>query len=38
VGGMFGSKEEDVTGGWRKFHDGELHKFYFSLDIIRMIR
>jgi hypothetical protein len=34
--GMFGSKRKDVTGGWIKFHDEELHNFYFSIDIIRI--
>jgi hypothetical protein len=22
---VFGPKEEEVTGGWRKLHDEELH-------------
>jgi hypothetical protein len=26
----FESKREDVTGGWRKLCDGELHNFVFS--------
>jgi hypothetical protein len=27
-----------VTGGWRKLHDEELHNFYFSPNIIRIIK
>jgi hypothetical protein len=33
---MFGSKREEVTGGWRKLHNEELHNLYFSPDIIRV--
>jgi hypothetical protein len=25
--GMFGPKGEEVTGGWRKLHNKELHNF-----------
>jgi hypothetical protein len=25
-------------GDWRKLHDEELHKFYFSPNVIRMIK
>jgi hypothetical protein len=28
---------DEVTGGWRKLHNQELHKLYFSPNIIRMI-
>jgi hypothetical protein len=27
---IFGSKRDDVTGGWRKIHNEELHNFYFN--------
>jgi hypothetical protein len=27
-----------VTGGWRKLHNEELHNFYSSPSIIRMIK
>jgi hypothetical protein len=33
-----GSKRDEVTGGWRKLHDEELHNLYSSLSIIRMIK
>jgi hypothetical protein len=34
--GIFGPKRDEVTGGWRKMHNGELHNFYSSSRIIRM--
>jgi hypothetical protein len=34
---IFGPKRE-VTGGWTKLHNEELHNFYSSLNIIRMIK
>jgi hypothetical protein len=33
--GIFGPKKDEVTGGWRKLHNEELHNS--SPDIIRMI-
>jgi hypothetical protein len=35
---IFGSKGGEVTGGWRKLHNEELHNFYSSPSIIRMIK
>jgi hypothetical protein len=35
---IFGANRDEVTGEWRKFHNGELHKFYSSPDIIRQIK
>jgi hypothetical protein len=35
---IFGSKKDEVIGGWRKLHNGELHNFYPSPSIIRMIK
>jgi hypothetical protein len=35
---IFGPKRDEVTGGWRKLHNEELHNFYFSPSIIRMIK
>jgi hypothetical protein len=35
---IFSSKREEVTGGWRKLHNEELHTLYSSPSIIRMIR
>jgi hypothetical protein len=36
--GIFGPKGDDVTGEWRKLHNGELHDLYSSPDIIRQIK
>jgi hypothetical protein len=33
---IFGSKEEEITGGWRKLHD-ELCSLYCSPHLISMI-
>jgi hypothetical protein len=30
---IFGSKREEVTGGWRRLHNEELRKFYGSPNI-----
>jgi hypothetical protein len=35
---LFGSKREEVTGGWRRLHIEELHNWYISKDIIRLIK
>jgi hypothetical protein len=35
---IFGSKRDEVTGGWRKLHNEELHDLYSSPSIIRMIK
>jgi hypothetical protein len=35
---IFGPKRDEVTGEWRKLHNGELHILYSSLDIIRQIK
>jgi hypothetical protein len=35
---IFGPKRDEVTGGWRKLHNEELHKFCFSPCTIRMIK
>jgi hypothetical protein len=35
---MFGSKRDEVTGGWRKLHNEELHNLYSSPSIIRMLK
>jgi hypothetical protein len=34
----FGPKRDEVIGGWRKLHNGELHNLYCSLSIIRIIK
>jgi hypothetical protein len=35
---IFGPKRAEVTGGWRKLHNEELHNSYSSPSIIRMIK
>jgi hypothetical protein len=35
---IFGPKRDEVTGGWRKLHNEELHNLYSSPSIIRMDR
>jgi hypothetical protein len=34
---IFRPKRDEVTGGWRKLHNEELHNLYSSPSIIRMI-
>ncbi|KAJ4439145.1 hypothetical protein ANN_15102 [Periplaneta americana] len=35
---IFGAKQDEVTGEWRKLHNAELHALYSSPDIIRNIK
>jgi hypothetical protein len=35
---IFGPKGIEVTGGWRKLHNGELHNLHTSPSIIRIIK
>jgi hypothetical protein len=35
---IFGPKRDEVTGGWRKLYDEELHDLYSSPSIIRIIK
>jgi hypothetical protein len=35
---IFGPKRYEVTGGWRKLHNDELHNLYSSPSIIRMTK
>jgi hypothetical protein len=35
---IFGPKRDEVTEGWRKLHNEELHNMYSSPSIIRMIK
>jgi hypothetical protein len=35
---IFGPERDEVTGQWRKLHNGELHNFYSSPDITRQIK
>jgi hypothetical protein len=35
---IFGPKRDEVTGGWRKLHNEELHVLYSSPSIVRVIK
>jgi hypothetical protein len=35
---IFGPKRNEVTGGWRKLNNEELHNLYSSPSIVRMIK
>jgi hypothetical protein len=35
---IFGPERDEVTEGWRKLHNGELHNLYPSPGIIRIIK
>jgi hypothetical protein len=35
---IFVPKRDEVTGGWRKLHNEELHNLYSSLSTIRMTK
>jgi hypothetical protein len=35
---IFGPKRVEVTGGWRKLHNEELHNLYSSPSIIRTMK
>jgi hypothetical protein len=35
---IFVPKRDEVTGEWKKMHNGELHNLYASPDIVRQIR
>jgi hypothetical protein len=35
---IFGPKGDEVTGGWRKLHNEELHNLYASPSLIRKIK
>jgi hypothetical protein len=34
---IFGPKRDEVTGGWRKLHNEELHGLYSSTSIVTVI-
>jgi hypothetical protein len=38
VSDIFGPKRDEVSGGWIKLHNEELHNFYSSPSIIRMMK
>jgi hypothetical protein len=35
---IFGPKRDEVTGGWRKLHNEELHGSYFSSSTVRVMK
>jgi hypothetical protein len=35
---IFGPKKDEVTGGWKKLHNEELHGLYSSPSIVRVIK
>jgi hypothetical protein len=35
---IFGPKRDEVTGGWGKLHNEELHNMYSSPNIIKMMK
>jgi hypothetical protein len=35
---IFGPKRDEVTGEWRKLHNGELYSLYFAPNIILVIK
>jgi hypothetical protein len=35
---IFGPRRDEVTGGWRKLQNEELHKLYSSPSLIKMIK
>jgi hypothetical protein len=35
---IFGPKDEEVAGGWRRLHNEELHNVYTSPNVIRVIK
>jgi hypothetical protein len=35
---IFGPKRDEVTGGWRKLQNEELHNLYFSPSVIIMMK
>jgi hypothetical protein len=35
---IFGWKRDEVTGEWKKLHNGELHDLYSSPRILRIMK
>jgi hypothetical protein len=35
---VFGSKREEMAGGWRRLHNEKLHNLYASPNIIKVIK
>jgi hypothetical protein len=38
LGGIFGTKRDEVTGVWRKLHNEKLNDLYCSPNIVRVIK
>jgi hypothetical protein len=38
LGRIFGPNRDEVSGGWRKLHNEELHGLYSSPSIVKVIR
>ena len=38
LGGIFGTKRDEVTGEWRKLHNEELNDLYCSPNIVRVTK
>jgi hypothetical protein len=36
--GIFVSKRDGVTGGWRRLHNEELYDLYWSQNVIRFVK
>ena len=37
LGRIFGPRRDEVTGEWRRLHNGELNDMYSSPNIVRVI-
>ena len=35
---IFGSKRDNITGDWRRLHNGELYDLHYSRNIIQAIK
>jgi hypothetical protein len=35
---IFGTRRDEIIGGWRKLHDEKLHNLYSSASLIRIIK
>jgi hypothetical protein len=35
---IIGPKRDEVTGEWRKLHNGELHDLYYSPNIVWVLK
>ena len=35
---IFGAKRDEVTGEWRKLHNGELNDLHCSPNIVRVVK